>query len=176
MNCIVDAWHGYEAEIRGYLTRQVGDARVAEDLLQDTFLKAIEQGARFCHLENPRAWLFRVARNRLIDLHRRNRPHIGIDADIAEEIEEIPAIETLTACLPRALRELDEKERKAITLCDLQGLTQSEYAAREGLSLPGAKSRVQRARKQLKQKLRDNCQIRFDDSGQVCCYTPRNDS
>ena len=172
-NCVVDAWHSYEAEIRGYLTRHVPDARTAEDILQDTFVKAIKEGAGFCQLENPRAWLFRVARNNLTDFYRRDKPFVELDEGLAEDIVEIPAVETLSACLPRALRELSESDRNAVTLCDLQGVNQADYARVTGLSIPGAKSRIQRARKRLKQKLNDNCQVRFDDCGHVCCYVPQ---
>ena len=62
------------------------------------------------------------------------------------------------------------KDREVITQCDIQGLSQAEYARQAGLSLVATKSRIQRARVHLKQKLNNNCQIRFDDSGRVCCY------
>lgn len=172
-NCIIDAWHNYEAELRGYLTRHVSDARTAEDLLQDTFVKALTEGAGFCRLENPRAWLFRVARNKLTDFYRRNKPSIELPDDLADDVEEIPAVETLAACLPRALLELTEKDREAITICDLQGVNQADYARQAGISLPGAKSRIQRARQRLKEKLKENCQPRLDESGHICCYIPQ---
>jgi len=172
MNCIIDAWHQHEAELRGYLTRQLRDAKLAEDILQDTFVKAIAQGKGFCSLDNPRAWLFRVARNQLVDHVRRRRDHTPVDEHIAAHEPEIPVLETLSACLPRAIKDLDAEDQEAITLCDLDGLTQAEYAKRKQLTLPGAKSRVQRARKRLKKALNEACQVRFDDAGNVCCFTP----
>ncbi len=173
MKCIIAAWHNHEAELRGYLTRQLHDTRLAEDLLQDTFVKALGQGIGFCTLENPRAWLFRVARNLLVDHRRRRKPFVNLDESIARPEPEIPAVESLSACLPRALAALGEEDREAITLCDLEGLTQADYAHRKGLSLPGAKSRVQRARRRLKRQLSRACQVRFDEAGNVCCFTPR---
>ncbi len=171
-NCVVDAWRKHEAEIRGYLARHVPDARTAEDILQDTFVKAIKEGAGFCQLENPRAWLFKVARNNLTDFYRRNKPSTELDEEFTEDTVEIPAVETLSACLPRALRELSENDREALTRCDLQGVHQADYAEATGLSLAAAKSRIRRARERLKQKLKENCQVRFADSGHVCCYVP----
>jgi RNA polymerase sigma-70 factor (ECF subfamily) len=50
-------------------------------------------------------------------------------------------------CLPRVLSELSAEDREAITLCDLQGMAQAEFARTTGLSLSAAKSRVQRARR-----------------------------
>jgi len=79
----------------------------------------------------------------------------------------------LAACLPRVLSELAPEAREAITLCDLDGITQAEYAQRLGLSLAGAKSRVQRARRRLRDQLAKFCQVRLDDDGKVCCFVPR---
>ena len=169
-NCVVDAWQRYEPELRGYLTRRVGDAALAEDLLQGTFVKAIAEGSGFCSLDNSRAWLFRVARNLLIDDLRRRHVSIDIDANLTEPEQEIAAIESLAECLPAALESLDEDDREAIIRCDLEGMRQAEFAASQGLSVPGAKSRVQRARRRLKQALHACCQINFDENGAVCCY------
>lgn len=175
MNCIIDAWNSHEAELRGYLNRQLKDGLLAEDLLQDTFLKALGEGAEFCQLENPRAWLFRVARNGLVDYYRRHKPLLELDSTIPEQNPEIAAVETLSACLPVALLELTAEDQEAIRLCDLDGLNQQEYAQRKGISLPGAKSRVQRARKRLKKQLKITCQVQFDDAGNVCCFQPCNE-
>ncbi len=172
-NCVVDAWQQHEAELRGYLIRQLHDPMLAEDLLQNTFLKAIAEGAGFCTLENPRAWLFRVARNLLVDHHRRQRHTMEVDENLSAPEVEIPAIVSLSECLPHALEALDEADREAITLCDLEGMKQAEYAELKGLTLPGAKSRVQRARQRLKQALQARCNIRHDESGAICCYVPQ---
>ncbi len=69
--------------------------------------------------------------------------------------------------------EAEADDRLAITLCDLQGLTQQALAERLGLSLAGAKSRVQRARARLRARLVAACQVQFDETGRVCCHTPR---
>ena len=61
----------------------------------------------------------------------------------------------------------------AITRCDLEGMKQEDYARLKGLTLPGAKSRVQRARKRLREHLSDACQVKFDAAGNVCCFVPR---
>lgn len=65
--CILDAWNAHEQEIRNYLMHRMGTADSAEDVLHEVFLKAMRQGAGFCQIENPRAWLFQVARNALAD-------------------------------------------------------------------------------------------------------------
>lgn len=175
MNCLLAAWDRHEGELRAFLNQRAGDRQLAEDLLQDVFLKALAEGGSFCELTNPRAWLFRVSRNRLID-HLRTHKLLGeLPPELPAKEEEPAPLESLTACLSRALSEMPEEDREALTLCDLEGLPQAEFARLKGLSLPGAKSRVQRARQRLGEHLKTACQVRFDESGQVCCFVPRTE-
>lgn len=172
-DCLMRAWHAYERELRGWLIRQLRDGAAAEDLLQDVFIKALRQGERFCAVNNARAWLFEVARNALLDHLRRTHESTELPDDLLVEYDAPPPVDSLAACLPRVLAELAPEDRDAITCCDLQGMSQQEYAHRTGLSLPAAKSRVQRARRRLKAQLALSCQVRFDEAGHVCCFVPR---
>jgi len=173
MNCLMNAWHENEAELRGWLRHRLGNPVDADDMLQDLFIKAMRQGERFCAIGNARAWLFEVARNALADRLRLTRDTIELPADLTKEVEEVAPVDSLVACLPRALSELSPEDREAITLCDLEGLPQDEFARRKGLSLPGAKSRVQRARRRLREQLSQACQVRLDAAGQVSDFVPR---
>jgi len=173
MNCLLTAWHQHEAELRGWLRQRLGNPVDAEDLLQDLFIKAIRQGERFCTIVNARAWLFEVARNAVVDRLRLTREMVELPQDLTADTEEAAAVDSLVACLSRVLSELSVEDREAITLCDLKGLPQAEYARLKGLSLPGAKSRVQRARKRLREQLTRACQVRFDARGQVSDFVPR---
>jgi RNA polymerase sigma-70 factor, ECF subfamily len=173
MNCLMTAWHANESELRGWLRHRLGNPVDAEDMLQDLFIKAMRQGERFCAIGNARAWLFEVARNALADRLRLKRQMIELPADLANEADEVDVVDSLAACLPRVLSELSPEDRDAITLCDLQGVPQDEYARRKGLSLPGAKSRIQRARKRLREQLSQACQVRLDEAGQVSDFVPR---
>ncbi len=173
-DCLMQAWHAHERELLAWLTRQLGDHAAAEDTLQDVFIKALRQGRRFCQVENARAWLFEVTRNAAADLLRRRRETVELPQELAAEDQSQPTVDSLASCLPRVLTELSESDREAIVCCDLQGMSQEAYARRIGLSLPAAKSRVQRARKRLKAQLSSACQIRLDQAGRVCCFVPRS--
>lgn len=173
MNCLMTAWHRHEGELRAWLRGRMGNPHDAEDLLQELFLKAMRQDKKFCEIGNARAWLFEVARNAIVDRLRLKKEQVELPEDLAQESEELATIDSLAACLPRALAELDEDDREALTLCDLEGLNQADYARLKGLTLPGAKSRVQRARKRLREHLSSACQVRFDAAGKVCCFVPR---
>lgn len=172
--CLMAAWHAHERELRAWLIKQVEDQSTAQDLLQDVFMKALRQGPRFCDLANARAWLYEVARNTATDHLRRRREWVALPDDLpAEQDEAVPAVDSLASCLPRVLSELSEEDRDAITECDLNGMSQEDYARKLGLSLPGAKSRIQRARKRLRAQLTQSCQVTLDPQGQVCCFVPR---
>lgn len=172
--CLLTAWSSHEGELRGYLRQRMGNLQDAEDVLQEVFLKVLRQGPRFCSVDNTRAWLFQVVRNALADRLRVARDHVPLPDELpAPDAEPYPRVDDLAQCLPRVLAELFETDRLAITLCDLEGLPQQVLAERLGISLSGAKSRIQRARSRLQKRLVEACRVRFDSDGKVCCFTPR---
>ena len=173
MTCLTDAWTAHAPELRGWLRRRVGDSALADDLMQDLFLKALGQGERFCTLKNTRAWLFEVARNLLADQRRVAHHMVDLPDDLTAQTDDADAVDTLTACLPRVLSELSADDREAITLCDLQGMAQADFAKTKGLSLSAAKSRVQRARVRLRAQMSEACQVQMDAVGRVRDFVPR---
>ncbi len=170
MKCITNAWDRYEHELRGFLHNRVEDPQLAEDLLQDVFLKALAENGKFCTLDNTRAWLFRVTRNRLIDYYRTRHIHEEVPEQLPEEEPLEESVVHLSQCLPTVLEQLSPEDREAIECCDLDGMSQVEYAGRKGLTVPAAKSRIQRARKRLREALKGACHVVFDEQGRVCCF------
>jgi RNA polymerase sigma-70 factor (ECF subfamily) len=176
--CVSAAWAAHEGELRGFLRHRLADPAQADDLLQDVFIKAMRQGHGFCTLDNPRAWLFQVARNVLVDHARRSRPALAID-EVADTLaapadEPPPAVDALTDCLARVLDELTPEDADILRACDLQGQVVRAYAQAQGLGLPAAKSRLLRARHRLRDRMTAACQLRFDDDGRVASHVPRS--
>ena len=174
MDCLKDAWIQHAAELRGWAARRLDSSATTEDFLQDLFLKALRQGERFCAVENARAWLFEVARNALADRLRVKRETVELPDDLVAPHQDIDTVDQLTGCLPRVLSELAEDDREAINLCDLQGMAQADFAKLKGLSLSGAKSRLQRARERLRVQMTSVCQVKLDHSGGVEDFVPRS--
>lgn len=173
MQCLTQAWHRHEAELRGWLRSRLRDPADADDVLQDVFEKAMLQGKRFCSIENARAWLFRVARNTVIDRYKLSREHLELPDDLPADEQAADAVDNLSECIPRILSEMDASDREIITLCDLDGMSQQQYAEMKGIRLPTAKSRLQRARRRMRKQIEMACQVRRDDTGRVCCFVPR---
>ena len=177
--CVATAWQTHEAELRGFLRHQLFDEHAAEDLLQDVFVKAMRQGEGFCSLDNPRAWLFQVTRNALIDRARKAKAHVPLD-DGGIEIEAptsepIAPVDALAGCVARVLTELSPEDAAILRACDLEGQTQRDFAERHGLTLPAAKSRLLRARQRMRDQLSAACQVRCDTDGAVSGHVPRPD-
>ncbi len=171
MKCITTAWDLNEQELRLFLYGKTKNVALAEDLLQDVFVKALANREDFCALENNRAWLFKVTKNRLIDYYRAHKNHEDIDDQQLQEPQEVKApIVHLSKCLPAALSHLNDEDKNIVQACDLDGMKQADYAKQLGLSLVATKSRIQRARKRLKIALHDACKIVLDEQGNVCCF------
>jgi RNA polymerase sigma-70 factor (ECF subfamily) len=177
LNALLSAWNRHEAELRHWLAFRLPVRSEADDLLQDVFLKAMTHAKSFDRVEHPRAWLYEMARNTLIDRLRASRAHEPLPDDLdalpapEETLEPVDAL--AQACLARVLSELPAQDREAITLCDLDGMPQAEFARLKNLSLSAAKSRVQRARRRMRDLMTMACQVRFDGAGRVNDFVPR---
>jgi RNA polymerase sigma-70 factor (ECF subfamily) len=170
-----DAWTDLHAAVRAFVARRVRDADTADDIAQDVMLKLATQPPA---AESLDAWLFRVARNAIVDHYRARRHESGIDpadAVAVEEPESTPAAE-LSQCIRQIVQRLPREYAEALTVTDLEGLSQQQLADRIGLSLSAAKSRVQRAREKLGAMLLDCCDIERNRAGAVVDYqtTPRS--
>lgn len=168
------AWQAYRAELVRFATKRVGDAAVADDIVHDVLLKALTQ---LGGLEEPgklRAWLYRIARNAIVDYYRTRRPSEPLPEDQVEDdagqLEQ--AEQELARCLAPLLIELPAPYREALTLAEVEGVPQREIARRQGLSLSGAKSRVQRARRMLREALLSCCHVERDRRGGIVDYRP----
>src|SRR5437762_642939 len=83
------------SRLRNFIRRRVPDPRDAEDILQDAFYKLVEANRLLMPIDHVTAWLFRVARNRITDSFRKQRPERFSDAEIEDEVGELLRIEDL---------------------------------------------------------------------------------
>jgi len=166
-------WKGFAGELRGFIRSRVGDHAAAEDILQDVFVKIHRKLSTLRAGEHLEAWVWRITRNAVTDHFRRARPDEPLPAELTAATGEHTAAPDLSPCVRRFIGELPPAFREALVLTEWQGLTQEQMAQRLGLSLSGAKSRVQRARRQLKEMLLDCCRLELDRRGNVVEMQPR---
>jgi RNA polymerase sigma-70 factor (ECF subfamily) len=172
-----DLWHEFSRELRGFILRRVSDPADADDILQDVFVKLHTRIDTLRDEDRVAPWLYRIARNTLIDYYRDRRPTVPVPEMLAVEDEptESDAASHIASGLTSMVECLPDRYRQAVVLSELQGVPQQQVAERLGLSLSGAKSRVQRGRGLLRDALLDCCHFEFDRRGRVIDYTPRPD-
>lgn len=142
----------YHSPLRRYLTHLTGGDRFgADDLAQETFIKAFASIRQFSGLGSFRAWLFRIAYRTFLDSRRSIRPTQEIDR--TEVGEEEPG--TSAALLQSALACLDETERNVILLSAVERLSHSQIAQVARMPLGTVKSVVARAKAKLRDYLKN---------------------
>jgi RNA polymerase sigma-70 factor (ECF subfamily) len=166
-------WTRFAARLRLFIRGRVGADADAEDVLQDVFVKIQKGLGKLQGKEKLEAWVFQITRNAIADHHRAKRPSEPLLEDVAEAVEPAAAGEGLPAALRRMVEMLPERYREAILWTEFEGFTQQEVAVRLGISLSGAKSRVQRGRALLKTMLLECCQFEFDRRGGIMACEPR---
>lgn len=170
--CVLKAWQNHHSELYRYLLGQLKEAASSDDMLQEVFLKAMREGRSFCELENPRGWLFRVAKNALADRYRLRKTWVAVPDDLPDNRSEpTEPVAELDVCIRAVLPELEERDRDILEACDLGSVSQPDYANRHSISLSAAKARIRRARKRLRDALIERCNVVTDPSGKVCCHT-----
>jgi RNA polymerase sigma-70 factor, ECF subfamily len=147
----------HHASCLRYARRLLGNAETAEEVVQDSFLRAFRGLARYDHRDRFRAWLFRILVNRCRTRAAQERHR---DAAIAwnipvESLKRDAPFPERQRCIDRALQELPSEYREAFLLKYVEELSYEEMAAATGDSIPALKMRVLRARTRLKQLLDD---------------------
>lgn len=170
-------WERFRDRLLAFIKGKVGSAEEAEDILQEVFVR-VHTGL-CCLQEWPvmERWIFRVTRNLIIDHYRSRRGGEELGEDIVShyggpELEDDPAAK-LAFSLRQTVEALPEPYRESLLLTEYEGLSQAELARRAGISLPAAKSRVQRARARLKALLLECCHIELDRLGGIVGYEER---
>ena len=174
-------WAETLERLRRFVLTRVGDPELAADITQDVLARSIASGA-LDQVDNVSAWLYRSARNAVIDHYRTRRtfdsesvldgwPEPDADAGLPNA-----ATRELAQCLQPMLRGLQPAARDALTRVDLEGQTHQQAAEQLGLSVSGMKSRVQRARRELRDRLTDCCRVDTDAAGAISDYAPKEDA
>lgn len=185
-----ELWQELYDGLRAFIARRVNDQGHVDDILQDVFVRVHRQMDTVSNPGRIVSWIYQVTRNAIIDHYRKpgrqREIPLGLSAEL-ELLDEVSETSTATppgdaaepraelaACLRPMIERLSQDYRDAITLVEIDGLTQQAAATQMGLSLSGIKSRVQRGRARLKQMLDDCCLIELDRRRTVVDYEVRD--
>jgi RNA polymerase sigma-70 factor (ECF subfamily) len=169
-------WKHLSSDLRRFIRRRVADDHVADDLLQEAFVRVHRNLATLQDTERLAAWVYQIARNVVNDHHRSasNKTVALVDDDPVDDEGHAPQI----GCggipwLDAMIRSLPDGYREAVQMAEIEELSQQEVADRLGLSLSGAKSRIQRGRAMLKNVLEGCCSFDLDGRGRVTACSPK---
>ena len=160
-----------KTRLRNFIRRRVADPRDAEDILQEVFYEFVETYRLMKPIEQAGAWLFRVSRNRIIDLFRKKKPEASTNDPVVGEDGEFRTLEDLLPSpdagpeaayaravlleeLEDAIEELPEEQREVFVAHEIEGRSFKELAAETGLSVNTLLSRKHNAVLHLRERLR----------------------
>jgi len=160
----------YEGQLYGFFFRNTRDAQLSEDLSQETLIRVYNQAWNYLPVGRFRAWLYRIARNLMIDNIRR-RSHDALvratrgrkhdeDDDLARLVgqillpDEIVSYREVAGIVDQLLSQIPEDQRMTFTLHHYSGLPLPEVAEAMDTNLPTSKSRLRLAREKLREKLK----------------------
>lgn len=169
MNANLDMiYHDFNDSLIMFIRSRVDDYDLAEDILQDVYLKIHSNIGSVRDTSRLTSWIYQITRNAIIDQYRRAHPQSELQEDcIAPQVEDPDIYVELASSVRDMLNCLPASDRQALELADLHSIKQDEIAKQLGISLSGAKSRIQRARQKLKQTFLNCCHFEFDHHGRV---------
>jgi len=159
-----------QARLLNFIRRRVPDPRDAEDILQDVFCELVEANRLLMPIDHITGWLFRVARNRIIDLFRKKKPESFSDAEAGVQDDDLLRFEDLLPSpdagpaalyarkvlldeLALALGELPEEQRAVFVAHELEGRSFKQMAAASGVSMNTLLARKRYAGRRLRERL-----------------------
>ncbi|MBM7604300.1 RNA polymerase sigma-70 factor (ECF subfamily) [Metabacillus crassostreae] len=174
-------WSQFNDSLFRFISGKVATTQDAEDILQNVFIKIHTQLSSVKDEEKIQAWIFKVARNEIVDFYKkrekdiRENPNALLEFSRNTDNSTLDYDENLNQLVSSWLLEMTESlpnhYKEALLYTDFYNHTQKELAEKLGISLSGAKSRVQRGRAKLKDILLECCTIELDKTGNVINYT-----
>jgi RNA polymerase sigma-70 factor (ECF subfamily) len=177
----------YRGAVTRYIRYLVRDGAEAEDLAQETFIRAHQQRNSLRDPAAQESWLYRIATNVSIDRMRQRAKAAGRHVD--EPVEDLPISDSarpsaltiiqrdeMSACVQRYVAKLPDAYKAVLLLCDADGLSAKEAAELLQLPLTTVKMRLHRARQQMQAVLNEACEFERDERGVFVCEPKRQAS
>ncbi|OUR96060.1 RNA polymerase subunit sigma-70 [Flavobacteriales bacterium 33_180_T64] len=159
-----DIWNLYANDIKHFILSKVKDTTIADDLLQETFIKVHTKIETLKDKSKLKPWLFSIARYTVYDYFKQHvNSHEISDIDIISKDSILEHNEK--DCLYGIVKTLPKKYRDPLFLSDIKGVKQNVIAQQLKLKLSTTKSRIQRARKLIAQGYIDCCDFKMNDKG-----------
>lgn len=171
-NTTAQIWEQHSDKLKEFICNKLNHDDNCNDILHDLFLKITQKEERIKWIEQPASYVIKMAQNAVIDYYRsQKKAPKSLDTDYISNDEQPSEIQLADCCLLSFIKSLPPLYGEALILTELEGLSQKQLAKKLNISYTGAKSRVQRARKMLKEAILSCCPYKFDKYGNIigCC-------
>ncbi|UPS90493.1 sigma-70 family RNA polymerase sigma factor [Bizionia sp. M204] len=159
-----DIWNTYADDIKYFILSKVKEPAIADDLLQETFIKVHTKKDMLKNDEKLKSWLFSIARFTVMDYFRAQKTIAKLPENELVDTDFTPE-HTEHDCLRSIIKSLPKKYRDPLFLSDIKGMKQADIAQQLQLALPTVKSQIQRGRKLITQGFMDCCDFTRNESG-----------
>ena len=157
-------WKTYGDNLYFFILKRTKDRAKAQDIFQNTFLKAHTHIGDLRDEGSAKSWLFRIARNELADFSKAEGKYAPI---IKPQKEETAEYEDAFCCFDRFLDQLPKDYYLPVHLVYVEGKKQAEAAEILGIGLPNLKARLRRAKETLKTNFQKCCHYELNERGQL---------
>ncbi len=158
-------WLESREKMKAYLQGRFQDKDLAEEVSQEVVLKLHRACCSDREIKNVNSWMYQIAHNAALDSLKKRKKD---EQQIPEPDSEDPKLwQEMGPILDPIMKLLPEEQAAALRMADLEGRSQQEVADEQGISLTAAKSRIQRARKQVKEQIHTCCHLEFNQRGDL---------
>jgi RNA polymerase sigma-70 factor (ECF subfamily) len=167
---ITRIWTDFHKELKGYIAKVVKNQTDADDILQDVFIKIIQNDEKVNQSNNLRQYIYGMVRNAIGDYFRikqRSNNDTEISVALTDEDEQSLNATIADCCIKPFINQLPEKYKVALLLTEFQDVSQKDLAEKLNISYSGAKSRVQRGKEKLKKMILNCCAYQSDVYGNL---------
>ena len=161
-------WKNFSISLFKFIKSKINSKEDAEDILQEVFIKISNNIDKLEDIKKIKSWVFTITRNMIYDYYKKNNLHlIDLDDNFVYEPEEESYLLEMSSCIDHMIKELPTDYSQALEIVYLEWKSGLELSKKLWISLPWAKSRVQRWRKLLKQMFIDCCKPEFNSSWNI---------
>lgn len=163
---VAPVFQQYERELLNFIKKQLKDSEESEEVLNQILMKIYQHCEKLPGVSNTKAWLYQITKNAIYDYFKENKrkQNLNETTELIEEADE-SVFQSFEPLIPAIIRMLPEEYGVPVRMSDLEGIPQKEIAEKLGLSLSGAKSRIQRGREKLNALFFECCYLELDQKG-----------
>lgn len=168
------AWRDYQKMLFSFIRAKVETEEDAEELLSDVFEKLTITVAKNTVPTNLSAWLYRVAKNRIVDYYRAKKSLQPLPDDISVLDDDTNTIKELSNCMLPMIQALPDRYQQPLILSEIEGKKYKDVASELNLTVSAVKSRILRGREKLHNSIASCCIIYRNEAGESIDYEQKS--